>query len=238
MSPHLRRPHGFTLVELAIVLVIVALLTGGMLFSLSAQTEVRDNGDTRKQLQDIGDALIGYAASHYSSSGQHPFLPCPDTDYDGVEEARDGSGNCPSAEGVLPWTSLGLGQYDSWRNHYRYRVHTRFSNNKDGFGLATSAGDITVCSVASASSGCSVANSTLASGLPALVLSHGKNGLGAINAQGAANGASSDGDEVENHDGDNVFVSRAVTQQGFDDQVLWLSPNLLFNRLIAAGRSL
>lgn len=232
--PPRSRVSGFTLAELAIVLVIIALLAGGMLLSLSTQSDMRDSGDTRKQLADINEALLGFAASHSATDGR-PYLPCPDTDNDGAENRKSGTLDCSQQEGVLPWVTLGLAQTDSWQNHYRYRVATGFSNGQTGFYLGmpiTPANTLRVCDNAACNA------TILASGLPVVVLSHGKNGLGAINAQGAANGASSDADEVENHDGDNVFVSRAVTQQGFDDQVLWLSPNLLFNRLIAAGRSL
>ncbi|GBG01138.1 hypothetical protein AZSI13_04650 [Azospira sp. I13] len=232
--PPRSRVSGFTLAELAIVLVIIALLAGGMLLSLSTQSDMRDSGDTRKQLADINEALLGFAASHSATDGR-PYLPCPDTDNDGVEQPRSGSGVCPSQEGILPWVTLGLAQTDSWQNHYRYRVATGFSNGQTGFYLGmpiTPANTLRVCDNAACNA------TILASGLPVVVLSHGKNGLGAISASGAANPVSSDADELENGDGDNDFVSHTPTPGGFDDQVSWISPNILFNRLIAAGRPL
>jgi hypothetical protein len=51
-------------------------------------------------------------------------------------------------------------------------------------------------------------------------------------------------DETENVNGDRIFVSRPPTpidptlpapNPSFDDLVSWLSPNILYNRLIAAG---
>lgn len=42
-------------------------------------------------------------------------------------------------------------------------------------------------------------------------------------------------DEAENTDGDSNFVSHDF-QPGFDDTVLWLSPNTLFNRMVTAGQ--
>ena len=61
---------GFTLVELAIVLIIVSLLVGGMLMTLDAQIDQQKAKDTQKILSDASDALIGYSAIN----GR---LPCP-----------------------------------------------------------------------------------------------------------------------------------------------------------------
>ncbi len=64
---------------------------------------------------------------------------------------------------------------------------------------------------------------------PAVIFSLGKNW--ALPGPGT--------DELENIDGDWVFVSRPPSPSGsaaqFDDIVIWLSPNVLYNRLIAAG---
>ncbi|MGH8690910.1 MAG: type II secretion system protein, partial [Burkholderiales bacterium] len=72
--------------------------------------------------------------------------------------------------------------------------------------------------------------------------SHGKNGLGAINAStGTANPAPSSLLEQDNLDGFTTFVSRVQSPAGapageFDDIVIWLSKNTLFNRMVAAGK--
>ena len=75
------RTKGFTLTELTIVLVIVALLVGGMMLPLSAQRNLQSVRETQKQLSDVSEALSGYAASHRAGDGK-PYLPCPDTDND------------------------------------------------------------------------------------------------------------------------------------------------------------
>ena len=228
-------PHrGFTLAELAIVLLIVALLAGAMLVPLTAQIDQRHAADVKRTLSEIREALVGYAASHPATDGK-PYLPCPDTDNDGMEN-RSGA-TCANQEGSVPWAALGIGESDPWNNRFRYRVHVSFSRSDVGFSL-TSAPNLRVCSAA----GCA-ASSILANSLPVIFLSHGKNGAGATNASGGANPAptASRTDELANTDGNNDFVSHVPTAEGsangeFDDEVAWLPTSILFGRMIAAAR--
>lgn len=210
-----RYQRGFSLTEMAVVLVIVALLIGGMILPLSAQQDMRYVAETRRQLADIGEALYGYAASRAAVDGR-PYLPCPDTDGNGTED-RSGTA-CTSQEGTLPWADLGLGHQDAWGNPFRYRVAAAYSNSSTGFTLM-SAGDLRVCTSAACTA-------TLGSALPAVILSTGKNGAAtATNA-----------DELENLDGDTDFVQRTGSPGGYDDIVTWLSPSLLAQRMVSAGR--
>jgi prepilin-type N-terminal cleavage/methylation domain-containing protein len=208
--------RGFTLVELAIVMFIVALLLGGMLMPLSAQQDIRYQTDTQKQLADIQEALLGYAASHQAADGK-PYLPCPDTDNDGREN-RAGNA-CTNQDGTLPWSDLGVGRQDAWNNAFHYRVTAAFSNSATGFVL-TSTGDMRICDRADCSA------TILATQVPAVVFSRGKNGTA----------VPTDADEVENLDADTDFVQHPITSSGFDDQVVWISANILFNRMLSAGR--
>ena len=57
----IRTSHGFTLVEMAMVLIIVALLLGGLLPTVTSQLEQQRNNESSKQLAEIKEALIGYA---------------------------------------------------------------------------------------------------------------------------------------------------------------------------------
>jgi len=216
--------RGFTLIELAIVMFIVSLLIGGMLLPLSAQQDIRYNGETEKALGEIREALIGYAASHTATDGK-PYLPCPDTNDDGVEN-RAGAA-CTAEEGRIPWVDLGLGRTDAWNNRFRYRVTPAFSNNATGFTLS-SVGTLRVC----AENTCAT---SVANAVPAVIVSHGKNGAGAFNAAGGTNAASLDANELENTDNDSDFVNK-TGDPTYDDFVVWLSPNILFNRMVAAGK--
>lgn len=111
--------RGFTLTELAVVLVIVALLMGGLLMPLSAQKEVERRQATSQQLASIREALIAFA----SISGR---LPCPDTNNDGMEEVSctgDATG-----DGLLPWKNLNLSPLDAWGSPWRYRIERGYAN--------------------------------------------------------------------------------------------------------------
>lgn len=222
--------RGFTLIELAIVLIIVPLLMGGMFMTLSAQIDQRDYSQTRNQLKDFGEALIGFAASHNAALGG-PYLPCPDTDGDGYENRNIVTGACTSLEGFLPWSDLGVANQDAWSNRFRYRVTQSFANSQVGFSLS-SLGTLRVCEQQTCAS-------TVATSLPVVIVSHGKNGFSATNSAGGNNSPASSPDEIENANDDNNFVYHTPTPPGaseFDDLVSWISPYVLFNRMIAAGR--
>jgi prepilin-type N-terminal cleavage/methylation domain-containing protein len=255
--PALRRASGkgFTLVEMAVVVVVMALILGSILVPLSTQVEQRQVVDTQRLLDDIKEALIGYALTQTP-----PNLPCPDkttsaglgTPNDGIEDRDPGTGFCVAVEGNVPWATLGLGAVDPWGNRYRYRVTHAFAQRTPAptFGLGTQ-GDILVCPALSLC-GAGQALTTLppSDNAPiALVLSHGPNGWGAMNASTSAvnvkpaTGTALGNDEAANANGDATFISRPrVTDDGtnpspeFDDIVVWLSPHTLKYRLVAAGK--
>ena len=240
-----RTASGFSLVEISIVLVIVSLLMAGLLPTLSGQVEQHHASDTRKQLDDIRQALIGFALTY----GR---LPCPadgsiPTGQSGAGlEVTTGSGSsmtCANAGGVLPWATLGVNETDGWGRRYTYRVDSYFADaisaNTYGSGCAPTTlptqSSFALCStgrldVLSASSG----GTTIAGNVPAVVVSHGSNGFGAYTPAGQQIPGAS-GDEAENADDDNTFVSHDMTPS-FDDQVIWISPAILFNRMVAAGK--
>ena len=124
--PRLIRPRsasGFSLVELAISIVILAILAGGAISLLRLQTMRAQNAETRSQLQDAREALINYAAVK-------GVLPCPDTNLDGSSDA------CSAAKGRLPWKELGLPAVDVWGQSLYYAV-TRTYTQSSTLGLNT-----------------------------------------------------------------------------------------------------
>lgn len=220
---------GFTLTELAIVMIIMALLIGGMMVPLSVQRELQNSRETQKQLADISDALIGYAASHQATDGK-PYLPCPDTDDDGLEN-RLVDNTCSNLEGRLPWGDLGVGGTDAWGNRFRYRVVAAYSSKVAGFALGQAA-SLRICED-------STCTKVVANDLPVVIVSHGRNGAGAFNTSGGTNPAPVGADEISNQDGNVDFVLRTPSDAAgseFDDLAAWISRFVLFNRMIAAGK--
>jgi len=233
------RQSGFTLIEIAVVLVIVGLLVGSFINTFSERIETTRISETEGELADIKDALIAYA---YTRGGA-PFLPCPDNTVppDGAED-RDGFGNCSAAAGVLPWRTLGFARADAWSTQYSYWVNNDFAVNT-GFTLATD-------NLVNSSTIRTRVNDVLADvsrNAVAVVFSHGKNSLGGVSSENVnrpalpALGNGFD-DEIENQNGDDIFISRYRTDEGvataggaFDDILTWINAFELKARMIEAG---
>ncbi len=109
---------GFSLLELAVVLVIIGILTSATVFFFQQNDEVPllqtqvDNASLRA-LENTLDGFI-YANGR---------LPCPDTNGDGLENGG-GLINCAADVGTLPHRTLGLPgpAMNSSRIHYQYGV--------------------------------------------------------------------------------------------------------------------
>ena len=249
-SPSPERVRGFTLVEIAIAIFIITILLGSILVPLTTQVEQRQVSETQKMLEDIKEALIGHAVAK-------GYLPCPDrtsggvgtandTANDGVEDYNTGTGACFSATatGNVPWVTLGLGASDSWGNRFRYRVHSNYAQRSPAalFNLSS----LTNLAV-TATSGGTLLTAASPDGAVAVIISHGKNGFGAIcavcNPPNTARPAPTSAGEVDNIPGGSAssFTSRTITPVGstageFDDIVVWVGKYTLFNRMVAAGK--
>ena len=209
-----KKVSGFSLVEMAVVLAIVALLLGGLLPTISGQIEQQRRNETRKYMDEVRDALLGYAIAN-------KHLPCPDKTDDGIAEAT-----CTTAAqqvGTLPYNDLGVNNKDAYGKVLGYAVTIAFANSAVPFTL-TSAGTLHVCTAA-ATPTTNPCTANLTSNAVAVIVSHGANWA-----------TESSPDETENTDGDTDFVSHDFVQNGFDDLVVWLSPNTLFNRMVTAGQ--
>jgi len=244
-----RHPSGFTLVEMAIVLVIVGLLLGGLLMPLQAQIENQRISETQKYLDQIKDALLGYAAA----KGR---LPCPATAASNGQESFAVGGSAANGlcsnfyNGFLPAVTLGLTPVDSagfavdaWNNRIRYAVTI-----SDGSAFTTAGGmhtagigaltpDLNVCASATGITGttCGGAPNTQTSNAPVIIYSLGRNA--ATGGTGLDEAANPNPNSANN---DPVFVSHppatsAAANGEFDDIVTWISPNTLYNRMISAG---
>ncbi len=224
---------GFTLLEMAVVLLVLGILLSASLPLLSAQQEMQRRQETRRQLNDIQDAVLGFTVSR----GR---LPCPASGSGNTGlEAVTGSGVaavCSLSQGVLPWATLGVGESDAWGRRFSYRVSASFADGADGTGenCALSPGvSFQLCSTANLTLLTNGGNK-LATEIPAVIVSHGPNGAGGYTLVGTQLSGGS-ADEQENADNDNTFVAREPGND-FDDLVQWLSPHVLLNRMVAAGK--
>lgn len=239
--------NGFTLVEMAIVLAVIALLLGSGLTLLSIQQEQSRIEDSKSMLYDAQEALLGYAIAN----GR---LPCPATiSSNGAESpsnASTGVACTTPLNGYLPAVTLGLTNVDAngylqdaWKipqNRIRYAVtasNTRAATSTDGIKTITMSGftpDLHICDSASGitNTHCGTAT-TLSSNAVAVIYSLGAN---------ASRGGTGT-DENANLNGDSVFVSHSIAYTKdspangeFDDQLIWLSQYTLFNRMVQAGK--
>lgn len=228
MTAPIRFNLGFTLVELAIVLFIVALLLGGLLPTVSSQMEQQRRNEARKQIDEIRNALLGYAIIN-------GVLPCP-IDPAITDPANPNYGSAAAtcstnaaAEGYLPWKTLGVMETDAWGNrrssatdpwtgYWRYRVDRNFSNSGTPFTLSTG---FSADALSIVDSNALALTSTTERPV-AIVFSTGPN-------------LTPDGQNAN-------FEATTGTYQSdnpnpvFDDILIWISRPQLFNRMVAAGK--
>jgi len=232
---------GFTLVEMAIVMVIISLMLGGLMMSLSQTTENTRRSDVQAQLAEITEALYGYA----QANGR---LPCPATPTSNGTELPVGGGACVRQHGFVPSATLGLRGavnadgllLDPWNNPLRYSVTTTNSNaftttnRMQTTTMAILAPDLRICREAACSN-------VIASTIPVVILSMGKNWPAFTSADEVANageatvGGGPSG-VVYRMPGNNDFVSTGYNESTFDDLITWISPHILYARMITAGK--
>ncbi len=274
---------GFTLTELALVLLVVGLLMGSLIGSYSTMAEMGKYNDAQSTLNTAREALLGFAAAN----GR---LPCPAVDgtipggnsgppkfgpagvnSNGVE-SPSGGGTCSVVAssmpglGYVPAATLGLTPVDSegflldpWGYRVLYAVTNSSSNEFTTQGAlrtkltdllsSTPAPDLRICTTTPISNAgtttaaCSSNAQTLTNNAAAVLISIGKNGATSFGNTGA--------DEVQNlHNPgspsypwttkDRVYISHPPAPAGatygeFDDIVIWISPSLIYNRIMSGG---
>jgi len=306
------KSKGFSLVELAVALAIIALLLAGALIPLSTQIEVRNVADTQRAMESIREAIVGFA----QANGR---LPCPAdgsiaAGAAGAGTEQIGLSSCfnvgVSTFGVVPWATLGVPETDAWGRRFSYCVAPAFADkvslatwntikNTSGYSAppppptylpqTTSSPDSPqnqspLCNLTTAPTFSSFALCTLGdiavftrggstttavplgTALPAVFISHGKNGFGAWQTNGTRlNPIPTGNDEAANVNGNTTatpsggysswaFYSRtrapaaagcvdpvpgatnAAPACEFDDIVMMISSNALIARMVAAGR--
>ena len=279
---------GFTLVEIAIVLLIVTILLGYTVAMFPRQQELKQYRAVNEEMDRIIDAIIGFA----QVNGR---LPCPTIpNLVGVEDGG-GTGDCNHYGGFVPTGTLGISGrlnedsllLDPWGNPYRYYVTdadwdvingSDFVNNgqmrevgiedTDGDGFTDLDGRYIICDDTGVdiSDNCNGAVEVFGNydagpparygGAPFVLLSMGKNwnaapagdelensGAQTTATLGIAAGPSGntyrlkDVSAIVAANEETTFVRRPTGfADDFDDVVRWISPNVLFSRMIQAGQ--
>jgi prepilin-type N-terminal cleavage/methylation domain-containing protein len=235
----LLRFRGFTLVELAVVVAVIALLLGSILVPLTTQVAQRNISQTHRELEEIREALIGFAMVNR-------YLPCPAvSDSNGTAKAT--CAMAVDATGYLPWITLGVSRTDAWGKMYRYSVAPEFANSVAPFDFST-----TLANTKTVRTRDTVGNPTdLATGTIAAVLSYGANNWGrTAELNDVVDGSLTNADEDDNNTKFSCAVATDCTNfwsrptaanstapgGEFDDMLIWVSSNVLFSRMVAAGK--
>ena len=250
----LGRSHarGFTLLEQAVSLSVIALVLGSIMVPLQTQLESRKVDETRRAVELAQELLLGYAAAN-------GYFPCPaDAASNGQEAAgaNHATGACATYHGFLPAALLGFRPtdaegyaVDAWEsrgNRLRYAVSDRTvagvasvftrANGMRSVPLASLAASphFYVCQsgVGATANDCGPAV-TLASNAVVVVWSTGPNAAtGGTSVHEAQNPSARGGSA------DRVFVSRTVSNtpgHEFDDIVSWVPMTALTSRLVQSG---
>ena len=223
----MRHGRGFTIAEMAIAVAILALLLFAAMVPFSTQVDVRNVADTRRSMDSIREALLGFA----QANGR---LPCPALGTTATGAAGAGTeqlvGNaCTATFGVVPWASLGTPETDAWGRRFSYWVSPIFADavaantfNSPGQipSCATptpqpSQSSFALCSlgILTVSTRSEVTHSTvtaLGSNLPVVFISHGKNGGGAYLPNGVVVATVGGADEIANSTGNRPYVTTST----------------------------
>lgn len=255
-APLAREQDGFTLIELALVVMIMGLLLAGLVMPLSARVDQQRFDDTKRQLAEISAALAGYTLAQDA-------LPCPATPASSGRASPAGGG-CTSQHGFVPAATLGLTGarnddqllVDAWGNPVRYSVT---ASDADGDGnwdfvtpgemrnvtLPTLAPNLRVCTTTTGSTATACASNatTVVATAPFVLVSMGKDWANFTSPDQQENVAANVGGGPSGRlypvAADIVFVTRTMSGLAggeFDDIVTWVSPGALYGQLVAAGR--
>lgn len=247
------RQRGFTILEHAVSLSVIALVLGSVLVPLQTQLESRKLDETRRMLDVAQEMLMGYVAAN-------GYFPCPaDASSNGQEPAatNHATGACAVNHGYLPAAVLGfkpadaqgyaLDAWETGANRLRYavsshtvggvtNVFTRV-NGMRSVSLA-SLGATPLFHICQSGDGPTAADCgpavTLASNAAVVVWSVGPNA-----ATGGASVHEAQNPNPNGGSADRIFVSRghsSVTGHEFDDIVTWIPATTLLSRLMLAGQ--
>lgn len=237
--------YGFSLIELAVVLVVVSFLLGGLLVPLSTQLGQRDRETTTRQLDEIREAILGYTI--VNSHLPCPFIPDATTsnpDNPGYGVANTSCSTSPTTEGILPWKTLGLNAgidawghprssaSDPWNGYFRYRVDRKFADSTNLITLSTPFGADDLA-IRDSTTPDSVAGCNPSTPNVTLLTTTTENPIAIVYSTGPDLTPNAENATFESTSG--CYEGGGITST-FDDMTIWIARPVLFNRMVAAGR--
>ncbi len=253
-----RMQRGFTLVEIAIVLLIVAILLGYSVALFPVQQELKQYRSVETEMDTIIEQLVAFA----QVNGR---LPCPDTSTDNVAPANSIDGNedriglndCEAFFGFLPGRTLGInGKYnaagtliDPWGSGYGYAISDidtgagtdRILVTANGIraqGIANVQPDLFICDDSNAlgvDTDCTAVSGAEVLGtngeVAAVIISLGKD----FDIPATSNIQAENLDDFNDGSNDKVYIFSS-RRDDYDDLVKWVSTNLLISKMIEADQ--
>lgn len=242
---------GFTLVELAVVMMIIGIVMTMGLKMVNASLDNVSFSETKAKQERIKLALLAYLRTNGT-------LPCPDNSGNAVVATGVAAGSCDAnaaaGYGIVPWQTLGMSRdeaIDGWGNYFSYRVANGVAS-KNWTSKIVPANDITINELKLPSNaltiqeldsaGTALTNTTQTA--VAVLISHGKNGFGAKTVKTALRMPVTDAGtgEITNATvGSATFVLRPVNEATgafngpYDDLVAYMQPRDLLQPLITEG---
>lgn len=261
-----RRIDGFSLVEIAVVLVIISVLATMVAIPLATQMEQRRGDETRKQIELAKEAILGFAMANgrmpcpasATSNGVSSFCTlgtgaCTATTTPPVH------GRCSDSNGLLPAVTLGIAPVDAqgyaidaWQDgstlhRIRYAV-SKYENPVGTFPVTAANGirTATMDTVALPASvhlyvcalGLTAASSTTACSVGVTTLTDRAVAVVYSVGKNASTAFASLSFDEQNNQGNSadIVFTSGDTGATFDDIVSWVSLNTLFARMVQAGK--
>jgi len=212
----INKEKGFTLIEIAIVMVIIGLLMGGGVSIFRVLNERKTRNYTIDYLREVKEALITYADIHGALPYADSDTPC------------DGYLNDGECDGYIPYLDIGVQPKDSWSRNLKYVVNA---------GLCE---DITKTPLYNRTMACNNIKDSLVTGSPQVVDADGGTSVisaAAVIISAGPMDADSDGNEFDSTSGgDNItgtpyYIRKWPIAAEFDDLLTYIGANELYGNI-------
>ena len=242
----LKKCLGFSLLELTIVLVLLAVLFAGVLVPKNEQILKQQEQQNTQLFARIKQSLIGFFIANKS-------LPCPASATSGGEAAfSSGSTSvCFSQHGFLPFKTLGLQGavskdqlfLDAWEHPVRYNISDKDYNSNGSWDWITATDIVAASTLSRLVGNLKVCDKTDCSNIVytqeavVLVLSQGKlDKQSTLEAENSGEGTVTIDGRTFGMADDNTFIylpQKNLTETSyFDDFLFWIAPVELYYYLV------